>query len=713
MSDRRPNTDRERPSPSRRDGPDGCGHGGDCTPAGQATERASEREAAPGPPTEWNHEELDVDGELAGFGDDEALQGVFSQDFAWLSQEHTGDDHHGGQLASSSVRDDHAEPGPATEGDYATGYRFSYSAHKAGMNQVDRAKINARIAELSKGSAYYENEERKSEANRQRELRLLDQVREMRPIAQSEPHHAKIARRIAELEATRDLTQTIVHLDMDAFYASVEERDLPELKTKPMAVGSTMMLCTANYEARKFGVRAAMPGYIAQQLCPELVIIPLHFDKYRAISEQEYDPDMRTAGLDECYLNLTAYMQSRDLSDPQPIVQEMRDRIIEKTQLTASAGIAPNAMLAKVCSDLNKPNGQYYLAPDRVTVMEFTNKLLMRRISGVGRVTEHLLKTLGVETCADFVREAAILSLVLSEKAFGFLLQSSLGLGNSFWSSSGPQKSISTERTFRATRDAAAWESTLASLVAELHTELESTSRLTRHLTVKVKSASFRVRQAGRTLHKYTTQTTDLLPVARTLLTEAVAAVTAQDGGAEISMLRLLGVRVSDLMDREVLERRGIARFLIRPGAETGTARPAQSTVESGKGEAWLDGATAGASSSADTPPGGREPVDEAVCPVCHIVPFPAGMAETAMVRHIDECLNLAALRAGGTSSASREPEAVVVASPRKRAAPAPGLTSPARPSKKPARPLARSDKRKGGSSGSRKLDDFFAPADA
>ncbi|KAJ3375328.1 hypothetical protein GGF31_004446 [Allomyces arbusculus] len=670
--------------------------------------------AAPHPPTEWNHEELHVDGELTGFGDDEALQGVFSQDFAWLSQEHDGDQD--GPLASTLTHDDRAETS-ATEGDGAAGYRFSYSAHKAGMNQVDRAKINARIAELSKGSAYYENEERKSEANRQRELRLLDQVREMRPIAQSEPHRAKIARRIAELEATRDLTQTIVHLDMDAFYASVEERDLPELKTKPMAVGSTMMLCTANYEARKYGVRAAMPGYIAQQLCPELVIIPLHFDKYRAISEQvrailrEYDPDMRTAGLDECDLNLTAYMQSHDLSDPQPIVQEMRDRIVKKTQLTASAGIAPNAMLAKVCSDLNKPNGQYYLAPEHETVVEFTNKLLMRRISGVGRVTEHLLKTLGVETCADFVREAAILSLVLSEKAFGFLLRSALGHGNSFWSSTGPQKSISTERTFRATRDAAAWDSTLSSLIAELHTELESSSRLTRHLTVKVKSASFRVRQAGRTLHKYTTQTTDLLPVARTLLAEAVAAVTAQDGGSETSMLRLLGVRVSDLIDREVLEKRGIARFLIRPGAETGTARAAAATVESVKSAAGSDGVTAEASSSADAPRD-RDPVDETVCPVCHVVSFPARMAETAMVRHIDECLNLAALRTRGASSVA-DPEVAVVASPRKRAALATGPPSPARPNKKPARPSTRPDKRKGGSSGSRKLDDFFAPADA
>ncbi|KNE61411.1 hypothetical protein AMAG_06241 [Allomyces macrogynus ATCC 38327] len=669
---------------------------------GQRANLTRPREAGPvpDPSAEWSHDELGADGELAGFGDDEEFQGVFSQDFAWLSQEHDGP----------------ADPPAAKGADDATGYRFSYSAHKAGMNQVDRAKINARIAELSKGSAYYENEERKSEANRQRELRLLDQVSEMRPIAQSEPHRAKIARRITELEATRDLTQTIVHLDMNAFYASVEERDLPELKTKPMAVGSTMMLCTANYEARKYGVRAAMPGYIAQQLCPELVIIPLHFDKYRAISDQvrallrEYDPDMRTAGLDECYLNLTTYMKSHDLSDPQPIVQEMRDRIIEKTQLTASAGIAPDAMLAKVCSDLNKPNGQYYLAPDRETVVDFTNKLLMRRISGVGRVTEHLLKTLGVETCADFVREAAILSLALSEKAFGFLLQSALGLGNAFWSdvSSGPQKSISTERTFRATRDAAAWDSTLAALVAELHMELESTSRLSRHLTVKVKSASFRVRQAGRTLHKYTTQTTDLLPVARTLLTEAVAAVTAQDGGSETSMIRLLGVRVSDLIDREVLEKRGIARFLIRLGAETAVG-PAKSAAGSG-------GATAEASSSAHAPPS-RDPVDEAVCPVCHVVPFPAGMAEAAMVWHIDECLNLAALRAGGASNAVGEPEAAVAASSRKRAAPAAGPSSPARPSKKPARPSARpsarSDKSKGESSGSRTLDDFFAPADA
>lgn len=152
---------------------------------------------------------------------------------------------------------------------------------------------------------------------------------------------------------------------MDAFYASVEELEQPQLKTVPMAVGDTAMLCTSNYEARKFGVRSAMPGYIALKLCPHLKIIPLHFDKYRAASNKvraifaKYDPDFAPMSLDEAYLNLTnvsyemvyvpmgmmadccfcfQYLKTTTMSPPE-VVQQIRQEIFEETQLTASAGI--------------------------------------------------------------------------------------------------------------------------------------------------------------------------------------------------------------------------------------------------------------------------------------------------------------------------------------------------------------------------------------
>jgi DNA polymerase kappa len=196
----------------------------------------------------------------------------------------------------------------------------------------------------------------------------------------------------------------IVHCDADAFYAAVEVRDNPDLKGKPIGIGGNSMLSTASYEARKFGVRSAMPGYIAKQLCPELIFVRPRYEAYREASAKmqavmaTYDPDFKAVSLDEAYLDLTAYIAQLSPTaiehlpldgSKQPaerVVHELRARIFDATQLTVSAGIACNRMLAKIGSDQNKPNGQWYLPPVAEDVRMFMSKLPVRKLPGIGKV---------------------------------------------------------------------------------------------------------------------------------------------------------------------------------------------------------------------------------------------------------------------------------------------------------------------------------------
>ena len=194
---------------------------------------------------------------------------------------------------------------------------------------------------------------------------------------------------------------------MDCFYAAVEERERPELRGCPLGVGGSRgrgVLTTCNYEARKYGVRSAMPAFMALERCPQLVIVPTRFDLYRAESARvraifhEYTPLVEPLSLDEAYLDVSHL--------PRPatqIAQEIRARIQAATGLTASAGIAPNKMLAKIASDLNKPDGQHTIKP--TAIAGFMETLPARKIAGIGEVTaKRLADELGVETCGQLQR---------------------------------------------------------------------------------------------------------------------------------------------------------------------------------------------------------------------------------------------------------------------------------------------------------------------
>lgn len=199
----------------------------------------------------------------------------------------------------------------------------------------------------------------------------------------------------------------IIHIDMDCFYASVEIRENPALQGKPVAVGGSSrqrgVLTTCNYEARKFGLHSAMPTAQAVKKCPNLILVPVNMPLYKQVSSQihqifqRYTEIIEPLSLDEAYLDVTDC--TKCAGSATWIAQEIRQAIFDELQLTASAGVAPLKFLAKIASDMNKPNGQYVIKPDEVA--EFVKNLPLKKIPGVGKVTTQRLSEMGLETCND------------------------------------------------------------------------------------------------------------------------------------------------------------------------------------------------------------------------------------------------------------------------------------------------------------------------
>ncbi|KAF3435559.1 hypothetical protein FNV43_RR22648 [Rhamnella rubrinervis] len=418
-------------------------------------------------------------------------------------------------------------------------YHTVYTNAKAGMDGVDKEKVQRIVYQMSKGSSYFKNEERKEADIREKIDNMRARLAKL--TAADLSHYQMVAdKRISELEATRDLSRIWLHVDMDAFYAAVETLSNPSLKGKPMAVGSLSMLSTANYEARKFGVRAAMPGFIARKLCPKLIIVPTDFKKYNHYGDltrkvfQKYDPNFLAASLDEAYLDTTEVCKERSITGEE-IAEEIRACVYEETSLTCSAGVAPNRLLAKVCSDINKPNGQFVLPNNLLAVMTFISSLPVRKIGGIGKVTEHVLRdAFGINTCEEMLQKASYICALFSHSTADFFLSVGLGLGRTDTPEVRLRKSISNERTFSATSDEMFLYHKLEDLAEMLSTDMQKEGLCGRTLTLKLKTASFEVRNRAVTLPKYICSTEDILKHASKLLK------------AELPVsLRLIGLRVS------------------------------------------------------------------------------------------------------------------------------------------------------------------------
>jgi len=288
----------------------------------------------------------------------------------------------------------------------------------------------------------------------------------------------------------------IIHLDMDCFYAAVEMRERPELAGQPIAVGGGSrrgVVTTCNYEARKFGVRSAMPGFQARERCPNLVFLPVRFDLYRAASTQirqvllSYTPLVEPLSLDEAYLDVTGL--DRYAWD---IAKEIRKRIFEETRLTSSAGIAPNKMLAKIASDWRKPNGQFAITPDQVEA--FIRDLPVRKIWGVGPKSAEKFEQQGIRTCGD-LQKIDLSELVRRHGKWGQELhQLCRGLDDRPVEPNRVRKSLSNECTYLdnlTTLEDCQRE--LDTLVSELEQELraKASDRPIHKAFVKVKFADF------------------------------------------------------------------------------------------------------------------------------------------------------------------------------------------------------------------------------
>lgn len=447
--------------------------------------------------------------------------------------------------------DSDGEPNQAA-GTTAATYETVFTNQKAGMEGVDLARVKQVVYEMSKDSAHYANEQRKMAAT-ERRIQGMKQKYESLTENQRDWYASTAATRIVELEATRDLSRTWIHVDMDAFFAAVEELDNPVLKGKPFAVGGIGMISTASYAARRYGVRSAMPGFIALKLCPELVFVSPDFEKYQKASMitrdvfQRYDPDFEAGSLDEAYLDVTEYCEIHKMIG-EDVAAQIRAAVKEETGgLTCSCGIAPNKMLAKVCSDQNKPNGQFHLQPTRNSIMKFVSSLPVRKIPGVGRVTEHILKSFQVEVCQDILSHKGTLAALFSSISLDFFLQSALGLGSTSHSSSTSspgdsseigRRGISCERTFRAISSRDALEIKVKELSERLAHDMSLEGLKGKTLTLKMKLSTFEVRTRATTLSRYIASANDIFQTAVHLLR------------AELPVeLRLMGLRMSNFYE--------------------------------------------------------------------------------------------------------------------------------------------------------------------
>ncbi|RMY29825.1 hypothetical protein D0865_15415 [Hortaea werneckii] len=404
--------------------------------------------------------------------------------------------------AVASASDSALPPPPASQHHTLKYHLLGPSLTKSGQDGVDQQKVSEIIYNASKGSKYFNNEENKDKTLTVKIQRILAKKRELERIEASGGLKNEMKRAddfIAELEYGRDLSQAVVHVDCDAFYAAVEELDRPELKEVPFAVGKGV-LTTCNYVARKFGCRSGMAGFVADKLCPQLIHLPLNFDKYtakakevRAVLEQ-YDPRFESASIDEAYLNITEYCREHSM-EPEDAVAQMRAEVEEKTKITISAGIAANAKLAKVCSNKNKPNGQFRLPSDRSSIVAFIRDLPTRKVNGIGRVFERELDAIGVKTCGDIYPLRHYLSRLFGEKAFQFLMSVYLGLGRTDVRpvEEYERKSVGTESTFHDLSDSQELREKLKRTAEELEKDLRRAEFKGRTLVLKIKLHTYEV----------------------------------------------------------------------------------------------------------------------------------------------------------------------------------------------------------------------------
>ncbi|CAH8504249.1 unnamed protein product [Schistosoma margrebowiei] len=578
-----------------------------------------------------------------------------------------------------------------------------YSTSKAGMEGLDKATIMNIILENSKGSKFYENELRREKALRQQIEQKLKVIKSLTP-AMLKSGELEADHILNDLRQKRRFSRIIVHVDMDAFYAAVEIRDQPELRHHPVAVGSNSMLSTSNYIARRFGVRAGLPGFLGKKLCPQLKIIPCDFVKYTAASRvvrsilMEYTVSPESArnscesdnipfsavSLDEAYLDITDHLVDRSdfpverrtfwprpapgapmlvcrcrsrskhpqshlnssctddqseiliddnsesnsnscketdkssdklsvriikpkYSDPEldvciecgllcksgrrifglsawEAVREMRFRVFCATRLTCSAGLGPNTLIAKIASDWIKPCGQHEIANTLEAVDKFMQTMPVRKVPGIGHVTERRLDAFGIKTCADLIDKRGLLWHVSTKISMVYYMRIALGHSDDRWlinvknhfdeKSNKPfgfidndsenivpsaqsqvelnRKSMSVERTFSDTSDENELMHRCEQLAQMLSTDLKEEHVKGQLITLKMKLDTFEIRTRSQLLPDYTNHTEIINSFGRELLREEMVAFKSNTAVNKPLTLRLMGLRMSNLLPVEM-----------------------------------------------------------------------------------------------------------------------------------------------------------------
>ena len=316
----------------------------------------------------------------------------------------------------------------------------------------------------------------------------------------------------------------IVHIDMDAFFASVEQRDRPELRGKPIAVGGGSergVVAAASYEARPFGVRSAMSGRQAKKLCPELIFVSSNFERYKEASDQirtiffEYTDLVEPLSLDEAYLDVT--QNKKGMLSASQIAEEIRKKIHAKTQLTASAGISINKFLAKVASDYNKPNGQKTIPPEEV--LDFLASLDIRKFHGIGKVTADKMYRLGIYTGADLRMRSADELNEKFGKSGSYYYHVVRGIHTSPVKSVRIAKSVGAERTFSENLSSEIYmEERLKEIVKALQKRMGKRKIAGKTVTLKIKYSDFVIQTRSKTLPFYISDASLILEEAKKLL---------------------------------------------------------------------------------------------------------------------------------------------------------------------------------------------------
>jgi len=340
----------------------------------------------------------------------------------------------------------------------------------------------------------------------------------------------------------------IIHIDMDAFYASVEQRDAPELRGKPVIVGwpgERSVVCAASYEARKFGVHSAMPATRAKRLCPDGTFIHPNFDKYREVSRQirnifeRHTPLVEPLSLDEAYLDVTAELTG--IPTATETAETIRREIKSETQLTASAGVAPNKFLAKIASDWRKPDGCFVIRPHQVE--RFLMPLNVRKIPGVGKATEKILTEMGIATVGDLHSFTAEQLVARFGKWGTRLWELARGIDESPVVPSQKRKSWSSENTFATDITLEEVTEYIRDEAQKLWQALSDKQLVGRTVTVKLRTGDFKTATRRLTPESIPSSGDDLARIGAELLTRF-------DFGAS-SRYRLAGIGVSNFIDED------------------------------------------------------------------------------------------------------------------------------------------------------------------